>query len=339
MAKYKISLISRRESDNKLIEEQLAGLDYEMDVHVCASEGEAIEAVKGADVIISQGVPMPRTIIQEIDTAQAIVNGGHGFDSVDHHAATDNGIMVVNTAGFCSEEVSDHAIMMLLASAKRLVQLNNAVKNGAWQRRPQNCGYPLAHVVYGQTLGQIGLGNIGRATARKAKAFGLEVISYDPYVQPWIAKEYGVKLMSSLEDLATRSDFVSLIVPSNEETEKLVGESFFKAMKRTAYFINTSRGPTVDEQALIRALQSDEIAGAAIDVFEQEPTPIDNPLLKMDNVIVTPHTAGVSDVAGARMKVQIGQEAARILRGTLPMSLANPAVRHKMPARPAAINL
>ena len=338
MTKYKIAFVSRREPDSKLIEEQLAGIDYEMDVHVCASEGETIEAVKGADVIITGGVPMPRSVIQEIDTAQAIVIGGHGFDPVDHNAATDKGIMVANTAGFCSEEVSDHVIMLLLASVKSLVQLNNAVKNGVWQHRPQNFGYPLGHV-YEKTLGQIGLGNIGRATARKAKAFGLEVIGYDPYIQPWIAKEHGVKLMSSLEDMATRSDFVSLIVPSNEETEKLVGESFFKAMKRTGYFINTSRGPTVDEQALIRALQSGEIAGAALDVFEQEPTPVDNPLLKMENVIVTPHTAGVSDVVGERMKVQIGQEAARILRGTLPMSLVNPAVRHKMPARPAAINL
>ena len=130
----------------------------------------------------------------------------------------------------------------------------------------------------GQTLGLIGLGNIARATARKAKVFGLEVIAYDPFVEPWIAREYRVELVSGMEELARRSDYVSVHVPLNPETRGLVGESFFRAMKPTAFIINTCRGGTVDEQALVEALRNGELAGAGLDVFETEPTPKDNPL-------------------------------------------------------------
>ena len=179
----------------------------------------------------------------------------------------------------------------------------------------------------GQTLGLIGLGNIARATARKAKVFGLGVIAHDPYVEPWIAREYRVELVPSMEELARRSDYVSVHVPLNPETRGLVGDGFFRAMKPTAFIINTCRGGTVDEQALVAALRNGELAGAGLDVFETEPAPKDNPLLAMDNVIATPHSAGTSIESRRRAPVQIGQEAARMLRGSWPMSLANPQVR------------
>lgn len=332
MAQYRIAYITRGQPELKLIENELVGVDYDLDVHVVKSEGETIEAVKGADVIINSGVQMPRSVIKEIDKAQAIVSFGHGFNHIDHNAATDQGVMVVNCAGFCTEEVSNHAILMLLACAKKLTILNNLVKAGKWGPETRAALLPMVPID-GQVLGLVGLGNIGRATARKAKVFGLEVIAYDPYVQPWIAKEYRVELVRSLEDLARRSDFVSVHTPLNDETRKLIGESFFNAMKPTAYFINTCRGPVVDEQALIRALQRGRIAGAGLDVFEQEPTPPDNPLLKMDNVIVTPHSAGTSNVSRIASQVRVGQETARILRGSWPMSLVNPEVRAKLPMR------
>ncbi len=336
MAKHKIAAVVRAEPDFEILEKQLAGLDYEMDITICNSEGETIEAIKGADVIITQVVPMPREVIEEIDTAQAIVSFGHGFDRIDHNAATEKGVMVVNSAGFCSEEVSSHAIMLLLACAKDLNRLNNLVKSRGWTPEMRPFEIPLV-AIDGQTVGLVGLGNIGRATARKAKVFGLEVIAYDPYVPPWIAKEYKVELVPSLDALAGRSDFVSMHVPLNDETRGLAGEALFKAMKPTAFFINTCRGPTHDEQALIKALQSGSIAGAGIDVFEKEPTSPDNPLLKMDNVIVTPHTAGTSVTSTVVVHTQLGQETARILKGTLPMSLVNPEVRSKIPVRPLAV--
>ena len=334
----KVVMISRAETNSDIIEEQMRGLDYDLEVHAVGSEGEAIEAIKGADIIINQGVPLPREVIEEIDQAQAIVSFGHGFNHIDHDAATEQGVMVVNSAGFCTEEVSNHAIMMLLACAKKLPLLNNMVKSGGWGAETRAAVLPMVPID-GQTFGLVAFGNIARATARKAKVFGLEVIAYDPYLAPWIAKEYQVRLVPSLEDLASESDFVSLHTPLNNETRKLIGESFFRAMKRTAYLISTCRGPVVDEAALIRALNNGELAGAGLDVFEEEPTPADNPLLKMDNVIVTPHSAGSSDRSRVASQTQVGQETARLLRGTFPMSIVNPEVRHSIATRPAGLNV
>ena len=334
MAEHKIAVVAASEPDLHLVEAQLADLDYELDVTICKSDGETIEAIQGAHVIINMLVPMERHVIEQIDTAQAVVSLGHGFDRIDHEAATDQGVMVVNGAGFCSEEVSNHTIMFLLACAKHLTHLHNKLREGDWGIGSLSPMPPID----GQTLGIVGLGNIARATARKAKVFGLEVIAYDPYVQPWISKEYRVEMVASLEELASMSDFVSVLVPLNNETRGMIGEPFFKAMKPTAYFVNTCRGAIVDEGALVRALQTGDIAGAALDVFEQEPTPADNPLLNMDNVIVTPHSAGASAVSFSAGLARQGEETARILRGTWPMSLVNPDVRANIPTRSLPVN-
>ena len=238
------------------------------------------------------------------------------------YAATEKGIMVVNCAGLLSEEVSNHTIMLLLACAKQLTILDQLTRQGIWSQKLSFSFPPI----YGQTLGIIALGNIGRATARKAKIFGLNIIAYDPYLPPWIAKDYGVELVPTLQSLASRSDFVSLNTPLNRETKNLIGSSFFKSMKNSAYFINTARGDTVNEQDLIQALKNAEIAGAGLDVFENEPTPTSNPLLKMENVIVTPHTAGGSVNSIPHALERVGEETSRILSGKLPMSLVNPEV-------------
>ena len=280
-----------------------------------------------------RGANQTPPVIEEIDKAQAIVSNGHGFDRIDHNTATEQGVMLINSASVGTEEVSNHTIMMLLACAKELGRLDRLVRGGGWTPETRAQVQSLVPID-GQILGLVALGNIGRATARKAKVFGLEVIAYDPYLPPWIAREYKVELVPSLLEMARRSDFVSMHVPLNDETREMIGESFFKAMKPTAYFVNTCRGPTVDERALIEALRDGEVAGAGIDVFEQEPTPTDNLLLKLDNVILTPHTAGTSARSQMIALTQLGQETARVLRGTWPMSLVNPEVRAKIPARP-----
>tara|TARA_Y100001947_G_C10256451_1_gene268125 strand:+ start:24 stop:704 length:681 start_codon:yes stop_codon:yes gene_type:complete len=223
----------------------------------------------------------------------------------------------------------------MLACAKKLTILNDLTKAGKWGPDTRTAIMPMAPIT-DQVLGLVSLGNIGRAVARKAQALGMTVIAYDPYVQPWIAREYRVQLVGSLEELASNSDFVSMHTPLNNQTTKLVGTSFFKSMKSSAYFINTCRGGTVDEEALIEALNNKELAGAGLDVFEIEPTAPDNPLFAMDNVMVTPHSAGSSDRSRVASQIQVGQEAARLLVGTWPMSLVNPEVRSKIEARPVA---
>ena len=248
----KISVISGSgEADTELIEEQIQGLDYELEKFECASDGETIEAMAGADIVINAGVPISREVIEETEGVQAIMVGSHGFNHIDHEAATEQGIMVVNSAGFCTEEVSNHAILLLLACAKKLAQLNDLVKAGKWGAETRAAIMPMVPI-YDQTLGLVAFGNIARATARKAQAFGMEVIAYDPYCPPWIAREYRVKLVGSLEELAAESDFVSVHTPLNNETQGLLSESFFKAMKPTAYIVNTCRGPVIDEAAIDR---------------------------------------------------------------------------------------
>ena len=337
MTRHKVVCLLNAEIDTTPLEEGLAGLEHDLEVHIPSSPGETIEAVKGAEVVISVGASLSVEVIEEMDSVTAIVNMGHGFDHLDIGAATEKEIMVANTAGFVTEEVANHAMMLILACARKLTLLNDRLRTLGWEAAT---GGDLGSFppVDGQVLGLVGFGNIARCTCLRAKPFGLEVIAYDPYIPPWTAKEYRVELVPTLTDLASRSDFVSMHTPLNDETRKLLGESFFEAMKPTAYFINTCRGKTVDEGALVRALQAGEIAGAGLDVFEEEPTPLDNPLLKMDNVVVTPHYAGYSDqavVSGMRIA---GQEAARILKGKWPMSLVNPDVKARVPERLAPSN-
>ena len=240
MAKHRISFVTSGKTDVSHVEEGLAGLDYDLDIHVCSSQGEVIEAIKGADVIINRGVPMPREVIEEIDTAKAVVSIGHGFDRVDDDAATDEGVIVANTAGFVTEEVANHTIMLLLACAKNLVGLNNAMKAGEWASSDAlGRRMPL---IYGEVFGLVGMGNIGRATVRRAQAFGLDVAVYDPFLPTWTAQEYRIRLVDSLEELASQADYVAILTPLNPHTRKLLGASFFRAMKPTAYFINCCRG-------------------------------------------------------------------------------------------------
>ncbi|GAI03883.1 unnamed protein product, partial [marine sediment metagenome] len=258
---------------------------------------------------------------------KVIVRYGIGVDTVDIDAATDNGIIVANVPDFCWEEVSNHVIALLLACAKKLVLLGNFTRQGRWGKNMPDVR-PMGSI-YGQTLGLVGCGNIGRMTARKAQCFGLRVLGYDPYVDKSLVKEYGVTLMS-LPELLKESDFVSVQTPLNEETRHLIGEKEFKQMKPTAYFINTARGEVVDEPALIKALQEKWIAGAGLDVFEKEPIDSDNPLLKMDNVVVTPHFASSSDAASERLRTNVGQEAARVLSGQWPKNVVNKTVKPKV---------
>jgi len=338
MAKKRISYIAGTRNDISLTTQQLIGLDYELEHHIVKSDGEIIEAIKGTDVIINESVPMSRAVIEQIDNSKAVISLGHGFNHIDHEAATERGVIIANCAGYCADEVANHTIMFLLGCSRRLLNMDRLVRSGNWTTQTDRGSLPFAPMgnLDGEVLGLIGFGNIGRAVARRAVVFGLDVVIYDPFVEPWIVQDYRARTVTGLEELGRESDFVSMHVPLNQNTRGLANETLFNAMKPTAYFINTCRGPTHDEKTLINALESDKIAGAAIDVFEEEPTPSNNPLLKMDNVILSPHSAGTSDHSYKAGRVRLGEETARILRGTLPMSVANPDVISRIPNRPAA---
>ena len=309
--------------------EELAKVNAEIVDAVCVTEDEIIEVARDADVIIAGQAQITRRVMEALPKCKVIIFGSVGFDSIDVDAATDNNILVTNCPApqWLIEEVSNHAIVLLIACAKKLCFLNNGTKQGHWAE-VKGALAPMGSI-HGQTLGIIACGAIGRMTARKAQCFSLKVLGYDPYVDESLAKEHGITLVS-LPELLKKSDFISVHALLNDETRHLIGENEFKQMKPTAYLINTARGPIVDELALIKALQEKQIAGAGLDVFEKEPVDPDNPLLKMDNVVVTPHSASYSDAAFRQQRIIVGQEAARVLSGQWPKNAVNPTVKPKV---------
>ena len=308
--------------------EGLARVNAEVVLAECATEEEIIEATRDADAVVTMWAPLTRRVMESSPKLKVIVRYGIGYDTVDVNAATDNGILVVNFPVFCLTEVADHTFALLLACARKLVYYDKLTRQGHWPEQSEVAS--LIRPIYGQTLGLIGCGNIGRTVARKAKCFDLRVLGYDPYADKSLAEEAGITPVSTMSELLKESDYVSVHTFLSKETRHLMGEKEFRQMKPTAYFINTSRGPVVDEAALIKALQQKWIAGAGIDVFEQEPIVPDNPLMKMDNVIVSPHTAGVSEASAKRLKLGVGEEAARVLSGKWPKNWVNKNVKPKV---------
>ena len=257
---------------------------------------------------------------------RAIIRCGVGYDVIDVPTATENGILVVNIPDYCIEEASNHAIALLLSVAKKVLLLDGYVRRNHWDEA-QTILCPMPSVS-GQILGVIGCGNLGKSTARKAQCLNMSVLGYDHHMDKVEADRYGIELMS-LSDVLERSDFVSIHLPLNKETFHFIGEKELRKMKPSAYLINTARGAVVDESTLIKALQEKWIAGAGLDVFEYEPVTPDNPLVRMDSVIMTPHTASYSDAAFQKLRRSTGQEAARVLMGRWPKKIVNKDVKPK----------
>jgi D-3-phosphoglycerate dehydrogenase len=286
-------------------------------------EDALIANLRDADVVLVSDAPVTRRVMENMPRCRCVVRYGVGVDTVDVAAATDLGIVVANVVDFCTEEVANHALLLLLACAKRLPPLDADMRAGHWRRTPL-AGLPP---IWGQTLGIIGLGYIGRSLARKALALEMMVLGYDPYVEPQTLDR--VRLVG-LRELLAQSDFVSINAPLTAETRHLIGAAELALMKPGVILINTARGSLVDEAALVEALRSGRIAAAGLDVFEEEPLPADSPLLGLANVVLTPHTAGVSEASVRRVKTEVGQAAAAVLSGRWPKSVVNPKVRPRV---------
>jgi D-3-phosphoglycerate dehydrogenase len=290
-------------------------------------EDGLIANLRDADVVLVSGAPITRRVMENMPRCRGVVRYGVGLDNVDVPAATSLGIVVAHVLDFCTEEVANHVILLVLACAKKLLPLDRRMRDGRWG------GFPPAEfpTIYGQTLGIVGLGQIGRSLGRKAQALGMEVIAHDPY-----AKEGGEPppaRLTPLEDLLRQSDYVSLNSPLTQETFHFIGERELALMKPTAVLINTSRGPVVDEAALVKALREKQIAAAGLDVFEVEPLPASSPLLALDNVILTPHTAGISEKSARTVRTEVGKAAADLLAGRWPRYVANRDVKPRVPLR------
>jgi len=292
----------------------------------CKSEDELVEKVcnTNAKVVMSEYFKITGRVMDASHVLKGIVVWGVGYDHVDVEAASERGIYVANTRGSNAESVAEHVFALMLDLSRKLLRTEAFVRKGGWVSR-EEAGLPhelTAQDLYEKTLGIVGLGAIGSCVARIAHGFNMRVLAYDPFVGVEAAKEKRVELIG-LEKLLMESDFVTLHVVLTEETKGMIGARELNLMKPTAYLINASRGPIVDEEALIRALREKKIAGAGLDVFTKEPIDLKNSLLKLDNVVVTPHCAGNSEEALRATSMMVSQEAVRILRGEVPRNLVN----------------
>jgi D-3-phosphoglycerate dehydrogenase len=289
----------------------------------CSTEGQLLAALRDADVAICWDEPYTRDVLAELPRLKGVIRCGVGVDTVDLEAATDYGVIVANFPDFCIREVANHAVVLMMACAKRIVQMDHALRTQGWDAS-RALRIPMG-AIHGETLGLIAFGNIAQATAERAGCLEMNVIAFDPYVDEAVFEEYGVESVG-LEELAARSDYVSCHVPLNTETIGLIDAAFFSAMKPTAYFINTSRGAVVVEADLITALLEKRIAGAGLDVYESEPLGPDHPLIQMDNVALTPHTASYADETFRARDRRVALTAITILEGGVPEFVANPEV-------------
>ncbi len=327
MAKYKIvtpagASFTVAGGGYGLESEALQGLDAEI-VEAPVDEAGFIAAAKDADAIYAKGIPITKTIIDALQNCKVITLGSVGVDSVDVKAATARGIPVTNIPDTFIEEVADHAMMLLLAGFRRLIEQDRMARDGRWKDgRPALLKIPR---LMGQTLGFISFGRVARAVAKRARPFGLRMMAYDPFIEELTLSDYGVQ-SATLSEVLSQSDFVSMHAPARPEVHHMLKERHFREMKPTAIFINTGRGPTVEELALIKALQEGWIAHAALDVLEVEPPAPDNPLLRMENVTLTAHVASASARFDEARKRRVGNELALVLSGKWPMSCVNPAV-------------
>jgi D-3-phosphoglycerate dehydrogenase len=292
---------------------------------VVAEQGEADELIRLADgisAILTNWKRVPAEALEAAPGCVVVSRYGVGVDNIPVERATELGIMVVNVPDFCLDEVSDHAMALLLACARRIVPFANATRAGTWDLLGIGRGLPRLR---GQQLGIVGFGNIARALVPKAQGFGLDVLVYTPRLARG-SDASGVRTTNDLGELLASSDYVSVHAPATPETRGLIGEAELRAMKPTAYLVNTSRGALVDEDALHRALVEGRIAGAGLDVLAQEPPPAGHPLLALENVIATPHAGFYSEAAIEELATKAARNAATALRGEVPATILNPSV-------------
>ncbi len=330
MSRYKVVVTDTKMSTLEAEREVLGQIGAEvLDATHCKTEEEFIEFAQDADGLINERRRITRHVIQSLPKCKVISRYAVGMDSIDIPAATELGICVANVPDFCTGEVADHTMALLLACNRWLLRLHRAAEQGTWDDRATKL--PLSRM-RGQTLGLIGLGRIARAVSRRAKAFGLNVIAFDPYVSPEVGAAHEVNIVDFDTALA-QADYLSIHVPITNETQHMISEAQLRRMKPSAFLINASRGKVVDEQALIKALEAGWIAGAGLDVVEKEPLRPDNPLFQFPNVILTPHTAFHSVESLQEVLRKAAEEVARVLQGQWPRSLVNPDVKDRVSLR------
>jgi len=323
--KFKVVITEAEYKSFEIEKEELNEVGAELIVGQCKTEDEIIQIAKDADGLIVQCASITRRVIESLKKCKVIARYGIGVDSIDVEAATEHGICVVNVPEYCLDEVSDHTIALALACVRKVVMLDNAVKKGIWD-------FKIAEPIFrlkNRNLGLVGFGNIARIVSCKAQAFGMGVMAYDPYISSSVMTQNNVKKVN-LEDLLKEADIISLHLPLTKNTKYMFTEKEFKLMKDTAFLVNTGRGPLIKEEDLYKALSERWIAGAGLDVAEKEPIDQNSDLLKLENVIITPHVAFYSEESLKDLQRSAAKGIAQVLKGEIPTSLVNKEVLEKI---------
>ena len=299
---------------------------FEVRVASDPSVATVIKEIKGVEGVVVRMAPFTREIIAAADSLKVIGRHGVGVDTIDVKAATERGIVVTNTPNANALSVAEHTITAIGALAKRATLYNRAIREGQWEIRNSYQAVDLD----GKTLGLVGIGRIGSLVARKAAAaFNMKVIAFDPYVAPEKAREMGIALVPTSDDVFRQADVVSLHTPLTPETKGFVNAGRLGLMKPAAFLVNFSRGEVVEEKALYEALKKGVIAGAAIDVYDPEPPLKENPLFELDNIILSPHSAALTQECVIRMATGAAEGVVDVLTGKTPQFVVNPEVFKK----------
>lgn len=290
-----------------------------------APEDELIAKIKDADMVVVNMAPMTPRVIESLERCKTIIRHGIGYDNVNLAAATKKGIRVGNVPDYCPNEVAEHAIALMFAVTRKVFGmrkvLEDSSRQGRWDFEPI---YPI-YSLKGKTLGLVGCGRIGSCVLTKARGLEMNVLVCDPYLTAQRKKELGIEVVP-FRTILKEADVVTMHTPLNDETRHMVGEKQLKAMKKTAFLVNTSRGPVVDLAALARALREKWIAGAAIDVYDKEPPPVDMELYRIENAVLTPHLGWYSEESNWSIREIILEEMLRFLDGKPPRFVVNKEV-------------
>ena len=303
--------------------EELARHGIEWVIGQYRSPEAALEAARASDVVMIQSVRnlLTRTVIQQLERPRCIVRLGTGYDNVDVAAATAQGVLVCNTPTYCIDDVADHALALLMDGVRHIARQDRWIRAGRWDRT----GARPARRMKGCTMGFVAFGQIARAVAERVGGFGMTLLAYDPYLDAETIARYGAQKVT-LDELLQRSDFISVHCPLTDETYHLLSAREFGLMKEGVFIVNTSRGPIIDETALLAALQVGKVWGAGLDVFEREPLPLDSPLREFEQVSFTPHV-GANSLESVADVYHIGcQIAIDVCQGRWPRWVVNPAV-------------
>jgi microcystin synthetase protein McyI len=284
-----------------------------------------LRAVKGIHGLIARGMKVTDEVLAQADVLEVVATPSAGYDHIDIDACSERGIPVVNNTGLNAVSVAEHTIGLMVGLAKAIPLTHHLLRGEGWTSRVPYSWEQIGFEIDGLTIGIIGVGNVGSRLAQRVKAaFNMTVLAYDPYVSQDKMREFGATKVERLDDMLPQVDFLSIHAPHTKETYHIISGPQLSKMKPTAYLMNCARGPLVDEKALGEALRNKVIAGAALDVFEPEPSLDDNPLYKMSNVIVTPHLAGVTRQATKRMAMGAAEQTLQVLKGERPPRLVNP---------------